>query len=220
MHTQAIRVLVTALLLVYVLPARAQLPAPMEFSNAGYAHCGNHTCLWLPFSAHRTFARRMYRYTVDVTGSLSADAEFVLHRGEKELLRTPLKDLSGSTSVVWADDDRSFAVTWSDGGSVGVFHVRAFHIEGDSVTELPAVSKSFEAFKARHWCKSRGDDVQAYQWLPDSRQLILILTVYPTSDCGEDLGHMEAYVVDASTGDIRQHWNLKELNQYIRTHPE
>jgi hypothetical protein len=201
------------------LPVRAQLPAPAVFSDAGYAQCAHHTCTWLPLGAEHTFTRGNLSYTVDATSD-KIDALFVLRRADKELLRTPLKELSASVRVVWADDSQHFAVTWSDGGELGGFHVRAFRIDGDTVTELPAAPKAFEAFKARHWCESRGDNVQAHRWLPDSKQLVLVLSVYPTGDCGKELGHTEGYVVDAATGNIRQHWSEKQLNQYIRTHPE
>jgi hypothetical protein len=122
--------------------------------------------------------------------------------------------------VVWSDDKRNFAVTWSDGGAIGGFYVRVFHIDGDSVTELPSTQAAFGKFKAHHWCETRGNNIQAYDWLADSRQLVLVLSVYPTSDCGKEMGHTEAYVVDAATGNIRQHWNVKQLNSYVRSHPE
>lgn len=136
------------------------------------------------------------------------------------MLRTVLKDLDASASVVWSDDKKEFAVTWSDGGAAGGFHVRAFRVAGNTVTELPVAEKAFDAFKARHWCESRGDNIQAYGWLPDSHRLVLVLSVYPTSDCGKEMGYTEAYVVNAATGDIRQHWEASRLERYMRAHPE
>jgi hypothetical protein len=122
--------------------------------------------------------------------------------------------------VVWSDDGNNLAVTWSDGGAIGNFHVRAFHIEGDAVTELPVTAQAFKAFKARHWCEARGDNIQAYNWLSESHSLILVLSVYPTGDCGKESGHTEAYVVDATTGDIKENWTLSRLKTHIKTHPE
>jgi hypothetical protein len=203
-----------------VLPALSQLPAPTALSDADFARCGRHTCTWVPWSKPRTFQRGAYSYTVEVPDENQNLGFFVLRQAQKELLRTPLKDLSASTSVVWSDDDRHFAITWSNGGAIGGFEVRVFQIDGASVTELPAISKAFEAFKARHWCEERGDNIQAYRWAADSKGLILVLSVYPTSDCGKEMGHTEAYVVDAATGNIREHWSIKQLNQYLRSHPE
>jgi hypothetical protein len=191
--------------------AWAQLDAPTALSD--YSGCAHHTCTWVPSFAHSTFHAGDLTYTV-------LGADFVLRRAKKTLLRTSLKDLSASVSVVWSDNHQNFAITWSDGGAIGGFHVRAFHVEGDTVTESPAWQKAWNAFKVRHWCRTRGDNIQAFAWLPDSRNLILVLSVYPTSDCGAELGHTEAYVVDASTGDIQENWAERKLNVYMRAHPE
>lgn len=199
------------------MPTLAQLAAPTALSD--FSGCAHHTCIWVPFITPKSFKRAEFVYTVQAKGT-ETGGYFILKHGDKELLRTELVDLDASVSVVWADDDRSFAVTWSNGGAIGGFDVRAFHIVGDSVSELPAGQKAWDAFKRRHWCDARGDNIQAFAWLPDSRQLILVLSVYPTSDCGADLGHTEAYVVNAATGEIRQHWDIKKLNAYMRAHPE
>lgn len=206
------------LLLCGFVPSGAQLPAPIALSD--FSGCARHTCTWVPWSTHRSFQEGDLTYTVEVSSAQDSGGEFVLCRAGKELLRTPLKNLSASTSVVWADDKKSFAVTWSDGGAIGNFHVRVFHIEGDSVTEWPATNQAYKDFKELHWCAVRGDDIQAYRWLPDSRRLILVLSVYPTSDCGREMGYTEGFVVNASTGKIREHWGIKKLNAYLRTHPE
>jgi len=196
----------------------AQLDAPTALSD--FSGCAHHTCTWVPWSTHKTFKQGDLTYTVEVNSQDDSGGNFVLLRAGKELLHTPLKDLSASTSVVWSDDKKSVAITWSDGGAIGNFHVRVFHIEGSSVTEWPAVKQAFDTFKAQHWCKTRGDNIQAYQWLPNSQGLVLVLSVYPTSDCGKDLGHTEAYVVDASTGNIQQKWGISQLNAYMRSRPE
>jgi hypothetical protein len=200
------------------IPVPAQLDAPTALSD--FAGCAHHTCTWVPWSTHKVFQQADLTYGVEVTGQDNHGGVFILRRKGKELLRTPLKDLSASVSVVWSSNRNSFAITWSDGGAIGNFHVRAFHIDTDSVTEWPATKQAFDAFRARHWCEARGDNMQAYQWFPNSRELVLVLSVYPTGDCGKELGHTEAYVVDAATGDIQQHWNAKQMSTYMRTHPE
>lgn len=196
----------------------AQLDAPSAISHS--AGCAHHTCTWVPWTTHKTFKQGDLTYTVEVTDEDDSGGNFVLRRAGKELLRTRLKDLSASTSVVWSEDKKNFAITWSDGGAIGNFHVRVFHVEGDLVTELPAVMQAFGVFKTRHWCKERGDNVQAYRWMPDSQSLVLVLSVYNTSDCGKEMGHTEAYVVDAATGNVKQHWGIKRLNAYMRSFPE
>jgi hypothetical protein len=194
-----------------------QLSAPTALSDV--SGCFRNTCIWVPFIKTHTFRHREYFFTVD-TDSNGDEAEFILRRGKSELLRTALEELTGSVSVVWSPDGHSLAVTWSDGGAIGGFHVRAFKISPKGVRELPVGRTAFDDFKARHWCEERGNNIQAYGWLPDSRPLVLVLSVYPTSDCGPELGHTEGYVVDAPSGSIEERWNLKRLNRYIRMHPE
>ena len=196
----------------------AQMNAPGAFNE--YASCSHHTCTWVPWLTHKTFQQGDLSYTVEGMDKDENGGLLVLRRGAKELLRTKLKDLSASVSIVWSDDGRNLAITWSNGGASGGFDVRVFHVTHDAVIEWPAVEKAFSAFKARHWCETRGNNVQAYGWLPQSSQLILVLSVYPTSDCGKEMGHTEAYVVKAPTGDVLQHWDLPRLQAYIRANPE
>jgi len=195
-------------------PATAQVEAQGAFDSFG--GCSRHTCGWSLSSDPKEFKAGDFSYSLNETTGY----KFVVRRGKKVLLRTELADLSGSIRAVWSDDQRSFAITWSDGGSIGRFHVRAFRIDGDSVIELPTVAKAFHEFKSRNWCKTRGDNVQAFDWFPDSSRLVLVASVYPTGDCGPDLGHTEAYVVNATNGDIEQHWSLRQLKSYMRLHPE
>ena len=196
----------------------AQLDAPGAFSD--FADCKHDTCMWVPWDAHKSFQRGDYSYTIDNLNEDDSKGDFALLRKGQELFRTPLKDLSASVSVVWSRDSHFFAVTWSDGGAIGNFHVRAFRVQDDAVTELPVTRKAFASFKARHWCEERGDNIQAYRWTADSKSLVLVLSVYPTGDCGAQLGHTEGFVVDALTGRIKENWNVRQLNAYIRSHPE
>ncbi len=197
--------------------AIAQLDAPGAFSD--FSGCAHHTCTWVPGAVHKTFTHGELSYRVD-GGDDDKGGEFFLYRGKKELLRAELKDLSASTSVVWSPDGQSFAISWSDGGAIGNFHVRVFHLDGDKITEWPSGKIAFQAFKARHWCPSRGDNIQAYNWSSDSRLLVLVLSVYPTGDCGLQLGHTEGYLVDSATGRVREVWNHRKLSAYLNSHPE
>ena len=198
------------------LRANGQLAAPGALDSV--SGCAHHTCTWVPFLVGKAFRKGDLSYKVEIGNETGGT--FVLARGGRVLLRTPLEDLDASVSVVWSHDQKNFAITWSDGGEIGIFHVRAFHLDGDRASELPAVNHAYEAFKARHWCEERGDNIQAHSWLHESRDLLLVLSVYPTSDCGKEMGHTEAYVVEALTGQIREHWDLKQLKAYMRSHPE
>ncbi len=198
--------------------ARAQIDAPSALTQS--SGCAHNTCAWVPSTKHKTFNAGDLTYTVEVKPKEDTGGDFVLRRAGKELLRARLEALSASVSVVWSTDKRNFAITWTNGGEVGGFQVRVFHIEGDSIIELPATRAAIEAFEDHHWCAARGDSVQAHSWLPDSRALVLVLSINSTADCGRDVGHTEGYLVDAPTGKIREHWSIKQLNAYMEAHPE
>ena len=117
---------------------------------------------------------------------------------------------------IWIAIDHGWkriALTYSDGGAIGEFHVRVFQINGDVVTDisrmiLPAVSD----FKSRHYCKPRGNNISALKWI--NGDLLLMAEVYPTGDCGDDMGHIEAYRVSAPRGDIVERLTLAQLKRY------
>jgi hypothetical protein len=110
-------------------------------------------------------------------------------------------------------------VTWSDGGAIGNFHTRIFHVQGDSIREFATVESAFKSFESRHFCKARGDNVQAYGWDEPTHTLVLVMSVYPTGDCGRDLGHTEAYFVRPTDGTVTHHLTAAQLNAYMKRHP-
>jgi hypothetical protein len=111
------------------------------------------------------------------------------------------------------DDQAHIALTYSDGGAIGGFHVRVFLIDGNGVTDVSkCIDGAVADFKARHYCKTRGNNVSALRW---SRGGLLILTeVYPTGDCGSDFGHLEGYLVSVPQGKILEHMTLNQLKHY------
>jgi len=196
----------------------AQLDAPMASSSFGA--CTRDTCMWVPeFAKQKVYRRGAFAYSVRMPPS-EEGGTFVLRRNRKVLLTTPLKELSASVSVVWSQKDDWFAITWSDGGAVGGFHTRVFHVAGDEVRETQAVARAFHDFRSRHSCKERGENVQAYRWDEASESLVLVMSVYPTSDCGKEMGHTEAYFVQATDGAILQHFDLAQLKAYMKTYPQ
>lgn len=149
-------------------------------------------------------------------------ATFWFVRGGKTIFPFTAEDLSADG--VWIAVDRDvkstlgfaydhIALTYSDGGAIGNFHVRVFQVDGNVVTD---VSKAIEVavgdFKARHYCKERGNNVTALKWIKGD--LLLMTEVYPTGDCGIDLGHLEAYRVSVPEGKIQELLTLKQLIQY------
>jgi hypothetical protein len=77
---------------------------------------------------------------------------------------------------------------WSNGGAIGGYEVRAFRIVGGQVTELVITKKAEDEFERKHPCPDRGHNIYAVRWLKGSEELLLAMQVYPTSDCGKELG--------------------------------
>jgi hypothetical protein len=199
--------------------ASAQLEAPTAISDLGYSSCSRDACLFVPDSEHpKVYHHADLSYTVEVPPS-DEGGRFVLRRANNVLLATGLRDLSASVLVVWSEKSDWFAVTWSDGGAIGNFHTRVFRIQGSQVSETKAVNPASREFQSRYYCKQRGDNVQAYGWDKDSGALVLVMSVYPTGDCGRDAGHMEAYFVRATDGTVLRHLPLAQLRAYMESHP-
>lgn len=196
-------------------PGLCQLPAPTAISDFGYTSCSHSSCLLVPDDEHpKTYRRGDLSYTVTESG------RFTLNRKTKMILSTDLKDLSASVFVVWSERNDWFAITWSDGGAIGNFHTRVFHIADNNVKEVDSARTAYADFRSRHWCKTRGDNLQADGWDGTSGGLVLVTSVYPTGDCGKDLGHTEAYLVQPTDGVILKHLNIRQFNEYAKSHPQ
>src|SRR5580698_4530734 len=140
-------------------------------AGAGTKDCTRSTCQWNPFREHQRFSRGNYVYFVETEGQ--AAGTFILRSGQKVLLSTDLKELSSNVWVTWSQDNQRFAITWSDGGTIGSFHVRVFAIASGRVTELSAVNRAVQDFRSRHYCKTRGNNVEAYKWETPDRLVLL-----------------------------------------------
>jgi hypothetical protein len=147
-------------------------------------------------------------------------ATFWFVRANKIIFSFTAKDLVAAALWIAVDHPRNptrgpgrIALTYSDGGAIGNFHVRVFRVDGGMVTDVSNVIESAVSdFKARHYCKERGNNVTALKWIRGD--LLLMTEVYPTGDCGDDLGHIEAYRVTVPDGKIQEHLTLKQLKQY------
>jgi hypothetical protein len=145
----------------------------------------------------------------------AAQGRFSVRRSTRTLFTFVVEDLSSNALILWSPDRHGFALTYSDAGAIGGFHVRVFVIHGDTVTEAPRVVQSaVDSFKARHYCKSRGNNISAIKWVHDSRHLLLLTAVYPTGDCGPDSGHAEGYLVAVPDGTIERHLTLDQLQTF------
>jgi len=149
-------------------------------------------------------------------------ATFFFVRKKKQIFKFTAKDLYASDVWIAIDHGRRLdgtqgeahiAITYSDGGAIGGFHVRVFLIDSNGVRDA---SKSIQGavadFRARHYCKPRGNNVSALKW--EDGALLLLTEVYPTGDCGPDLGHLEGYLISVPEGQILRHMTLQEVKRY------
>ena len=117
---------------------------------------------------------------------------------------------------IWTTIDpgsERLALTYSDGGGIGGFHVRVFQLKDGKIIDISdAIESAVADFRKRHYCQTRGNNVEALKWIKGD--LLLMTDVYPTGDCGPDLGHTEAYRVSVPTGQIQEHLTLQELKSY------
>ena len=144
-----------------------------------------------------------------------AQGQFSVLRRTRTLFTFVVGDLSSNALILWSPDRGAFALTYSDGGAIGAFHVRVFQVQGDKVAEVSgAIQTAVDSFKARHYCKSRENNVSAIKWVHDSKHLMLMTEVYPTGDCGPDLGHAEGYLVTVPDGKIERHLTLDQLKSF------
>ena len=76
------------------------------------------------------------------------------------------------------------------------------------------LSQQYPSSSRGHYCKTRGNNVTALRFIGDARHLLLMTDVYPTGDCGADLGHTEGYVIGVPDGKIQRHLSLQELKRF------
>ena len=144
-----------------------------------------------------------------------AQGRFSVRRGTRTLFTFVVEDMSSNALILWSPDQHGFALTYSDSGAIGGFHVRVFLIHGDTVTEATRVIQTaVDSFNAVHYCKGRRNNVSAIKWVHDSRHLLLLTAVYPSGDCGPDSGHAEGYLVAVPDGKIERHLTLDQLQTF------
>jgi hypothetical protein len=123
-------------------------------------------------------------------------------QGRRVMHEYALQDLSGGIFVKWAPDSTAFYLMWSNGGMIGGYEVRVFRVGDNGVREVPAVTQVLKEFTQKHHCHDRGENIFAIRWVGQSDELMIATQVYPTSDCGKDMGFTAGYLVRIDDGDI------------------
>jgi hypothetical protein len=137
-------------------------------------------------------------------------------QGQALLRQFNLRDLSAGIYIKWAPDSAAFYLMWSDGGAIGGYHVRVFRVRDEQVFEVPTTRAAERDFAKKHYCKARGNNVYAVRWLGNSDEIVISTEVYPTSDCGRDLGFTLGYLVRTDDGIIVKRYSQPEIEEQIK----
>jgi hypothetical protein len=134
-------------------------------------------------------------------------------RGNHLLLEKKIIDMSNPNGwIAQSDDRRWISLNSSNGGATGGWTVSIFHLEANgAVKDLSeSVVSVIHDFASRHDCKTRGDNYESFQWRKPG-ELLLTASVYPTGDCGKEMGYTEGYVLEPTSGKILEHYSEPEL---------
>jgi hypothetical protein len=146
-----------------------------------------------------------------VSGKLS-----VFHR-KTSLGQYDLHHLSAGIFVKWSPDSEAFYVMWSNGGTIGGYEVRVFRVSSNEVREMFPMALAENEFRSKHDCETRGVNFFAIKWMGASERLKIAIQVYPTSDCGKQMGFMRGYdvrLVDGAVlGRLSQEMTEKAMKQ-------
>lgn len=153
-----------------------------------------------------------YREFKDSEGGL-----LQVFQGRKLLRQFRLRGLSAGIYIKWAPDSAAFYLMWSDGGAIGNYHVRVFRVKADRALEVPTTRIAEMDFAKKHYCRARGNNVYAVHWLADSGEIVVSTEVYPTSDCGKDLGFTAGYLVHTDDGTIIKRFLEPEIEWEIKS---
>ena len=142
-----------------------------------------------------------------------AQAIFTFTRAGKLVQTISISDFDNPNGWLAISSNRKrFAITWSNGGAAGGWSTRVFHVtsQGDILEDAGLVRSVIEDFSVRHNCKTRGGNFETVRWMDDDH-LLISAEVYPTSDCGSEMGYTEGYLLQLSTQKIVRRLTEREL---------
>jgi len=149
----------------------------------------------------------------------SESGRLTVFLGKTLLGRYRLRGLSAGIFVKWSPDSRAFYLMWSNGGIIGGYDVRVFRVVSHAVREVFPMKIAETEFKRRHNCRTRGVNAFAVKWMTNSEQLMIATQVYPTSDCGAEMGLTKGYTVRLEDGQIVQRHSQKIIENEMKECP-
>lgn len=126
---------------------------------------------------------------------LTKEGRFRVTVGQMIISDFDLPDMSSNVEVGWSPDSSEFFISYSDGGAIGGYHVNLYRVVGNTLEKSRVPTTIANRFKTKHWCQSRGNNLFFLDWTLDSKVALFVAEVYPTGDCGKELGLHRGYVV-------------------------
>jgi hypothetical protein len=138
---------------------------------------------------------------------------FEVLEGKQALGRVEFKDLNSNVRIQWSPDSDKLAITYSDGGAIGLYHSHVYSVAANGMNELKDVSEvPFKDFKRDFYCPERGNNISVLGWQSDSTAVLFVAQVYPTGDCGKAAGSEAGYLVDLK-GNIERQFGEEEIKR-------
>jgi len=150
--------------------------------------------VWSPDQSRRVQLRKNFKLRVESGG---------IGIGEFALVNDPV-----NTAIKWSSDSRSFYVEMS-ADTIGVQLV-AYTVVGHTLLKLKGPEVVSREFGEKHSCKSHENNLNAVRWEDSSERLLLMPEVNDASDCGDEKGYREGFLVEAESGKI-----LKQYPQNV-----
>lgn len=147
------------------------------------------------------------------------DGNLSIYSGDALLTNIVLEDVSAGTLIKWAPDSTAVYVMCSDGGFIGAYHVLAFRVLNDRAIESGAPKAVETDFARHHYCEARGNNLYAIKWVDGSKELLLQPEVYPTGDCGPQLGFTSGYLVDVDTAEVKERYTASQMKKLAKGCP-
>jgi hypothetical protein len=123
--------------------------------------------------------------------------------------------------VLWAPDSRAFAVTQSDGGSVGSWSVKVYHVTDAGLRSVKVAEAALVDFNRRKvsqrapGCEVEGGNVGAVAWRDGSKSLMILAEAPNHSSCC-DMGRIQGYLVEAQSGVIRARYSRADVQKLFQ----
>jgi hypothetical protein len=120
-----------------------------------------------------------------------------------------------NAEAAWSPDSRAFFVTYSDGGNVGTYHVKIFHVSASGLRVTEPIPDGRALFVPR-CADPEHPNVGAVRWKGrGSRRLLVAVEVPPHSSC-VDMGTFRVFEIELADGRVVTDLNQLEAKTLLR----